>query len=426
LEDFHYLYQFALLFLLLVMSALFSSSETALLSITKVEIKQLKDRGNTRAYTLEKLLKHPNNVLTTILIGNNLVNIAASALATSIAIDYFKSQGVGIATGIMTFLILVFGEITPKTFASQNAEKVAIRIAKPLQMLGIVFYPIIKILNFISMIIIRIMGGEFNRGMPFVTEEEIKTMVYVGHEEGLLEEEETEMIESIFAFDDTLVEEVMVPRIDMVCLQEDATVEEAINLVLEKGFSRIPVYKDSIDNITGIVYAKDLLAFVKKDKTDITVNKLMREPYFIPETKKVNNLLRELQSQKIHMAIVLDEYGGTAGLVTIEDLLEEIVGDILDEYDKDEELIKVEDDGSVIVDARVNLDEINELLDTNFPDDQFDSVGGFVFDALGHIPEEGESIEFEDYVITVIKVNNKRITKVRFTPKNKTSQNNTE
>lgn len=411
-------YQFILLFLLLILSSIFSSSETALLSITKIEIKQLKEKGYNSAYTIEKLLKDPNKVLTTILIGNNLVNIGASALATFLAIHYFQNRGVGIATGLMTLIILVFGEITPKTYASQNAEKVAIKIAKPLEILQIVFFPVINVLNFVSMIIIRIMGGDFNKGMPFVTEEEIKTMVYVGHEEGLLEEEETEMIESIFAFDDTIVEEVMVPRIDMVCLQEDATVEEAINLVMEKGFSRIPVFKETIDNITGIVYAKDLLAFVKKDKTNIEVNKLMREPYFIPETKKVNNLLRELQSEKIHMAIVLDEYGGTAGLVTIEDLLEEIVGDILDEYDKDEELIKVEKDGCVILDSRVGLDEINELLDLSLPEEQFDSIGGFVFDALGHIPEEGERIEFQDFIFEVLRVNNKRITKIKYIPKN--------
>jgi len=414
--------------ILLVLSAFSSASETALASVSHIRVKRMLEEKTKGAETLNNLLAHPSRFLAAILILNNLVNIAAASLATVLAVRYFEYLGLrlyagyitGISTGIVTFLVLVYGEITPKTYAAQNAEKVSLLVARPVSFLVTILFPVARVFIAIANFFTKLLGGKTMREGPFLTEEEMKTMVTVGEEEGVIEEEEKEMIHSIFEFGDTIVKEVMVPRMDMVCVENTASAEDVLGIITKEGFSRIPVYEESIDNIIGIVYAKDLLMVDKsgKEKMTISVKTLMRPAYYIPETKKVNELLRELQKKRQHMAIVVDEYGGTAGLVTIEDLLEEIVGEIFDEYDLEEVLIEEVDENNVRVDARVNLDKINEFLEMALPEEyEFETIGGFVYSLVGKIPMAGEKIEYDNLIFTVEKLVGRRISKILITKK---------
>lgn len=409
-------YRIALLIILLILSSLFSSSETALTSLTIAKIRQIREYDEEGASLLKRAKKRLNTMLATILIGNNIVNIAATAILTELTINIFRGKGSTIiATVVMTILILLFGEITPKTFAAQNPERVAIRIVGPLNLLSKIFKPILLILNGITSFIIKILGGKVSNNVPFVTEEEIMSLVDVGEEEGILAHQEKEMIEGIFEIDDLEVTEVMVPRIDMIAISEDASMEEALQVIIKHGHSRIPVYKDTIDNITGILYAKDLLPFVSRKDDEFSsasISQLMREAYYVPETKKINKLLKELQQNKIHMAIVLDEYGGTEGLVTIEDILEEIVGDIFDEYDNEIQLVEKVRDNVYIAKAEISLEEINELFDCDLPEEDFDSLGGFVFSTLGRVPVKGDTIQCDGLSMKVAKLQNRRIIQI--------------
>lgn len=370
------------------------------------------EEGNKKAQLVMDMLDEPNRLIATILVGNNIVNIGASALATSLAIDIFGSKGVGIATGVMTLLVLVFGEVTPKTFAAQNAEKWSLAIINIIIFLSQVLLPIIKILGLLTNLLLKITGNKTKQD-PFITEDELKLLVNVGQEEGLIAESEREMINSIFEFDDTLVREIMTPRIDMIVTDVNETFANVVATAIDAGHSRIPVYEDTIDNIIGIIYAKDLLKNINKDFSTLEIRKLMRPAYYIPETKKVRDLLAELRQAKVHMAIVIDEYGGTAGLVTIEDVIEEIIGDIQDEFDIEEESIIMLSDGSIRADARASIYDINEALDTDLPDDDYETISGLVFHLLGHIPKEGEELSLENVKIMVEKTLGRRVDKVR-------------
>ena len=401
---------------LLVLSALSSAAETALTSVNRIRMLQLADEENRNAKIVLDILEHTSRFLSTILLINNLVNILAASLATVLAQRVFQSSAVAIATGAMTFLVLVFGEITPKSYSAQNAERVSLRIAKPVAFLVRLLYPIVRILVPIANLFIRLMGGKMVRA-PFFTEEEIKTIVSVGEEAGVIEEEEKEMIHSIFEFGDTVVREVMIPRVDMVVVESSASLEEVMDVIVKVGHSRIPVFEKSIDNIIGIIYAKDLLIQLNKmkggkPKGNSLLKKLLRPAYYIPESKRVSELLKELQNKKIHMAIVLDEYGGTAGLVTIEDLLEEIVGEIFDEYDLEEALVEPLGENGYRLDARANLDEVGELLAVDFPEDVGDTIGGLVYNLVGHIPATGDTVSFRNLEFKVEKVVGRRLLKI--------------
>lgn len=403
-------------FVLLLFSAFFSSSETAITSIPIAKIHQLKEEDEESAEILKNMKRKTNDIIASILIGNNIVNTAATAVLTELIVERFVSKNSTlIATIIMTLLILVIGEITPKSFATQNPVKVAVKVAKPLELLATLFRPILFILTKTTNIIIKLLGGEIVTNNPFVTEEEIRSLVDVGEEEGTIRHQEKEMIKGIFEINDIDVSEVMVPRIDVIAISEEANLREALDLIITYGHSRIPVYKDTIDNIVGILYAKDMLPFASfKDQrfNEKGITELMRPAYYVPETKKVNQLLKELQQQKIHIAIVLDEYGGTEGLVTIEDILEEIVGDILDEYDNEVDLIEKIDDNVFLVKADVSLEEINEIFSTNLPGEDFDSLGGFIFSTLGRVPVQGDIVIYEGLQMTVIELDNRRIVTV--------------
>lgn len=405
---------FVLLIFLIFMSGFFSASETALTALSKAKVRKLKEEKRKGAERIEKLLSNTPRLLSTILIGNNLVNILAAAIATKLAVDRFQDIGVGIATGALTVIVLIFGEITPKTFAIRHSEKVALSTVWAISAISYVLYPVGKVFVLIANTILRIFGQKAIEQGPFATPEELKALVAIGEEEGVIEKEERKMIHSILEFGDTIVREVMVPRTDMVCVEKNQSVEEALVAAQEKGYSRIPVYEENIDNIVGILYVKDMLNFVAAGKTSIQVRELAREAYYVPETKRVDDLLREFQKKKIHMAIVFDEHGGTAGLVTLEDLLEEIVGEIFDEYDFEEEK-RIEEvaEGEWIFDGRVDIDAVEELLEIDLSEEESETIGGFVTTLLGHLPNEGEKAEYENYEFIVEKVSARRVKKVR-------------
>lgn len=411
----------AILFVLLTLSAFFSGAETAITSMNIIKIRQLENKGVKQAAVLERLFHDSHRILATILVGNNMVNIAATAIATELSYKFFQGKNVTtLVTFVMTLAILIFGEITPKTYAANHPEKVAVRLGRPVELLSYILYPILKVLNAITSFIIRLLGGSVARDKTLVSEEEIMTLVDVGEEAGIIESQERKMINSIFEIGDIKASEVMVPRIDMIYLEEDASLEEALNVAIEHGYSRIPVIKDTIDNVTGILYAKDLLAYSRKaegQNQETGIKKFVRPAYYVPESKKVNELLKEMQKEKVHIAIVLDEYGGTLGLVTIEDILEEIVGDILDEYDAEIDLIEHLGENSLIVNAKASIEEINEVLNIELPEDEYDSIGGFVFNALGRIPVKDDAIEFDDIMIKVLSVHNRRIKQLEITKK---------
>lgn len=403
------LLEIVLLITLLFLSALFSSAETAFTHIDLLKIKHLVSSGNKRAKTLEKLKDNSEKTLTTILIGNNLVNISASSIATSLAIDFFGNKGVGIAVGVMTFLILVFGEITPKSYAIRKAESLALFVAPLFDFLSKIFYPISLAFTGISNLFL----GKSVKNTPMFTEDEIKTLIDVSGEEGTIEEDEKEMITSIFEFGDTRVKEIMIPRVDMVCVEAEENIKEVLAKAIKGGYSRFPVYKDEIDNIVGILYIKDLLKYLKDGNFNICADKIKREAYFIPETKRADDLLREMQKKRVHMAIVIGEYGAVIGLVTLEDLIEEIVGEIFDEYDVAKDEITYLDKNTAIVDARLPIDEFNEKMNLQLPSDPFDTLAGFMMEYLDKVPEEGEEVEYDGNKFIIEKMDEKKISKVR-------------
>ncbi len=399
--------EFVMLLFLLFFSAFFSGSETALLSLNKLRIKKLAKEGNENATIVEELIKDPETLLTTILIGNNLVNIATASIATAIAISFFGNKGIGIATGIVTFMILIFGEIMPKSISAENAERISLIIAKPIRFFVKLFKPVAYLINLVIPLTKR---GKKRRIL--VTEDEIRLLVEMGEKEGVIEKEEKEMIKGVFEVGDMVAKEVMIPRVDMVCIEVNSSIDEALKLIRETGFSRIPVYEENRDNIVGILYAKDLIRHIDK-KVKFKIRDIMRPPFFIPETKSLRELLREMQKRKLHMAIVVDEYGGTAGLVTLEDIIEEIVGEIMDEIDEEEKIIKKVAENEWLVNARARIEEVNETLGLEIPEEEFETIGGLVFNKLGKIPRVGDHIEINGTKIIVEKMRDKRIRKVR-------------
>jgi CBS domain containing-hemolysin-like protein len=381
------------------------------MSLSKIRIRHMVEDGVKGAKLIEKLTEDPNKLLGSILVGNNVVNIGASALATSVAVKAFAESGVGIATAIMTILILIFGEITPKSIAKQRSEGVALKVSSSVNIIVKILRPFVAIFTFISSTVLKLFGGDLNKDQPFITQEELKTMVDVGEEEGVLEEEEKEMIFNVFEFGDIQVKDVMVQRVDIVALGLDSTYDDVIDIIKEEQFSRIPVYNDSIDDIIGIMYVKDLILLNNKD--NFKVQDCIREAYYTFEFKKVTELFKEMKKSRNHMAVVLDEYGGTVGIVTIEDLLEEIVGEIEDEYDELEEEIEVVKEDEYIVDGRIRLDDLSELIGVKMESEEFDSIGGFVIGQLGRIPEPKEEVSYENMRFVVEEIDKNRIKKVR-------------
>lgn len=406
--------QFGVLILLLCFAAFFSAAETALISIGKIRARHLVEEKMNKAELVSQLLEKPGKLIGTILIGSTVVNIAASSLATALAIKIFGDAGLGIATGAMTLAVLIFGEITPKSFAAEYPERVSLLVSRPIHGVMFMLTPFVKVFNLITNGILRIFGIEVSRTEPYITEEEIRTMVSVGQEEGVLETEEKEMIHNIFEFNDTYVKEVMIPRPDVVAVENTADFAALMEIVNAEQFSRIPVYEETIDNIIGILYLKDLFGITEEERQAFRADKYMRKAYYIPEFKKVGDLFNELRYQKIHMAVVVDEYGGTAGVITMEDLIEEIVGDIADEFDAYEQpQIETIDDHTAVVDAGLHIDDVNEMLSLNLPSSESDTLGGFIFNLIGRIPEKLDKVTYEDNEFIIEEMEKHRIQRVR-------------
>jgi len=410
--DSSHIVQLVVIFVLVFLSAFFSSSETALVTVNKIRMKNLADNGDKRAAKVLKVTSDSGKMLSAILIGNNIVNIAASSIATLFATDLFGSVGPGIATGILTIVILIFGEVSPKTMATIKADSFSLLIAGIIDVLMLILTPIIFIINKVSSVVLWILRINPNDADKAMTEDEIRTIVDESQESGAIEDKEREMIHNVFDFGDSLAKEVMVPRIDMTFVRADATYDELIDIFREDKFTRLPVYEDSTDQVIGIINMKDLLL---TDRTEnFSVRDILREPYFTYEHKNTSDLFVEMRKSSISLAIVLDEYGVTAGLVTLEDLLEEIVGEIRDEYDSDEEdaIVKLSHHEYMIL-GSTNLDDVCDELDVEFESDDYDTIGGYCLELLDHLPEKNETIFTEDgAVIKIMEVDKNRIERI--------------
>lgn len=405
-------WEWALLIVLIMLSGLFSGSETALTAISRPRVRHLADAGNRQALLIDRLVSNPNKMLSTILIGNNVVNISISVIATSVALRLFGQRGVGVAIAVLTVILLIFGEITPKTYAAANGDKLAFFVARPIHWLERLFFPAVRAASAMSALLIRLIGAKMPTAGIFVTEEEIRTLVNLGEGQGALEPQERAMITSVFDLNDTLAREVMLPRIDVVAVPHDMGLQKAWETVIDSGHSRLPVYRDTLDHIVGIIHAKDLLRRCS-DLEQGTVQQIMREPLHVPETKRVSELLRELRQERTHIAVVLDEFGGTAGLVFLEDLVEKIVGEMGDEFDNAHSLYEIAGPGDIRFSARAAVDDVNELLDVDLPQEDYDTLGGLAFHLFGRVPSESESIEFDDVTLVVEEVDKHRIKRIR-------------
>lgn len=406
------IFQITVLVILLILSAFFSSAETALTTSNKIRLRSMAEDGNKRAARVLRITENSGKMLSAILIGNNIVNLSASSIATSLAIRLWGSVGAGVATGILTVLILIFGEISPKTFATIYADKISLAYSGIIELLMKLLTPVIFIINKLSIGFLMLLHVDPNAGNQQMTEEELRTIVDVSKESGVIESEEHEMINNLFDFGDAQAKEVMIPRIDMTFANIDSTYDELISIFKEDKFTRLPVYEESTDNVVGIINMKDLLLYEKKE--DFSIRSIMREPYFTYEHKNTAELFMEMRKSSISLAIVLDEYGTTAGLITLEDLLEEIVGEIRDEYDTDEEdPILPLSDREYLVLGSTNLEDLCEALQLNFTSEDYDTIGGYLIGLLDHLPEKNEIIITDDDVLLrVEQMDKNRIEKI--------------
>ena len=405
--------QVVILVILLGLSAFFSSAETALTTVNKIRMRSLADDGNKRAKIVLKLAENPGKMLSAILIGNNIVNLSASSLTTTIAIGFGADIAVAIATGIITVLILIFGEITPKTVATINSEKLSLVYAYPIHFIMVVMTPISFLINILARIILFILRVDPNAKPDAMTEDEFRTIVEVGHESGVLEEEEREMINNVFDLGDAKAKDVMVPRVNVVFANVESSYEELIDIFREHKFTRLPVYEETTDNVIGTINMKDLLLYNHKE--DFHIREVLREAYFTYEHKVVSELLVEMREASYNIAIVLDEYGETAGLITLEDILEEIVGEIHDEYDEyeEDELLTRINDFEYILEGSISLDDLDDRLELKLESEEYDSLGGFIIENLDRHPEVGDEITTEKGLRLVVdSLNKNRVEKV--------------
>jgi CBS domain containing-hemolysin-like protein len=400
---------------LIALSAFFSSSEIAMFSLARHRVESLVEDGVPGAAVVKELKSDPHRLLITILVGNNIVNIAMSSIATGLfAIYMSQGQAVLAATFGITTLVLLFGESAPKSYAVENTESWALRIARPLQYSELVLMPLVIVFDYLTRIINRVTGGRSAIETTYVTRDEIQNMIQTGEREGVIEEEEREMLQRIFRFNRTIAKEVMTPRLDMTAVPKDAAIDEAIETCVQSDHERIPVYEGNLDNIIGVVTLRDLIRQKHYGEGDVDLTDVVQPTLHVPESKNVDELLEEIQDNRMRMVIVIDEFGTTEGLITLEDMVEEIVGDIL-EGDEEEPFEFVEED-VVIVRGEVNIDEVNETLDLDLPEgEEFETLAGFIFNRAGRLVEEGEQIEYDSITIRIEQVDNTRIMKARIT-----------
>lgn len=403
--------QLFILVVLLCLSAFFSSSETALTTVNKIRMRTLADAGDDRAIVVLNVIGNPSKMLSAILIGNNIVNLYASSLSTMLASRIWGSGMVGAATGLLTLVILVFGEITPKTISTISAETIALRFARIIYIIMFILTPVIFVVNNMSFLVLKLCKIDPNKRAESITEDELRTIVEVSHEEGVIESGEKKMINNVFDFGDAVAKDVMVPRIDMSFVDVNASYKELIDIFREEKYTRFPVFEDTTDNVIGIINIKDI--FLAESEEGFSVRNYLRQPLYTYEFKKVAELMLEMQKAMINIVIVLDEYGATAGLITLEDMLEEIVGEIRDEYDEDEEEALIEiSPREYVVDGSMKLDDLNDRLELKLVSDDYDSIGGLIIGHLDHLPEEGEDVVIENVRLKVDRVEKNRIDKV--------------
>ena len=406
-----------ILVILILLSGFFSAAEAALSAYRSNYLEKLDEEKHPKTYAvLKRWLKEPNNMLTGIVIGNNIVNILASSIATIVIVNHFGKGGsaVALATAIMTILILIFGEITPKLMARNNSAKIAESVSVIIYVLSILLTPAVYILIFISRLVGRILGINMTSPELMITEEDIISYVNVGNAEGIIEEDEKEMIHSIVTLGETNAKEVMTPRTSMLAFEGNKTINEVWDEILENGFSRIPVYNETIDDIIGILYVKDLMEHIKNGDLNLPISEFVRSPYYVPETKSIIEILKELRTLKVHIAMVLDEYGGVVGLVTIEDLIEEIVGEIRDEYDDEEDSFYTKlSDNEYEVDAMTDIETINKDLELELPiSEDYESLGGLIVTNLGRICNVDDEVQIDNVYLKVLEVDKMRVSKV--------------
>ncbi len=408
-------FETSVLIVLVALSGFFSGSEIALFSLSDIKVRKLVRQRRRGARILRKLKDEPHKLLVTILIGNNLVNIAAAALATLIFTEIFGSQGLGIATGIMTFLILVFGEITPKSFCHQNAEKVSLVIAGPLYVLTKILYPIVVFIEYLSLGMLRVFGTRKRK--PKITEEEIHTALSMGTELGVIEKDEEEMIRNVFEFGDTVVSEIMVPRKKIAAIRSDMRLSDVLMKFLESRYSRIPVYKNSFDNMIGVIHIKDILKHLKRKQFDMEIEKIVSPVMFAREDRNLNLLMDDFRETGTHLAIVTDKKGDVKGLVTLEDLLEEIVGEIYDESDVKKTKLRLLDEKSIIVEAETPLKDITRVMGIEFKGKDLKTIADLIVKKLGRFPKEGDKIRMKNFRIIVKDADKDRIKRIKIVKK---------
>lgn len=410
--------QIIMIVVLLIFSGLFSSAETSLTTVSLYKMKALAEEGNRRAAMVLKLMEKPGKVLSAILIGNNIVNISASSLATVLATNVFGSAAVGVATGILTVLVLLFGEITPKNLATIYNEKFALFYAMPIKVLSVILTPVIWLLDMLCNFIYWILRVDKSAMNKQMTESELRTIVNVSHEDGVIEGEEKNMITNVVDFGDSIAKEVMIPRTDITMASVDASYEEVLKLFMEEQFSRLPIYEENKENIIGILHMKDLFFYreMKTTEKPFQIREVMREPHYTYEYQKTSRIMDELRQNSVSITIVLDEYGAAAGMITLEDLLEEIVGEIRDEYDEYEaEIIKQTGENQYEVDGAAKLDNLNDALKLNLKSEDYDSVGGYLIELLDHLPRVGENVQSQNVEFEVLEADKTRVERVKVT-----------
>ncbi len=412
--DTSHIIQFIVIVVLLALSAFFSSSETALTTVNKHKLRSLMEGGNKRAAKVLKVTENSGKLLSTILIGNNIVNIYASSLTTTLCTDLFGSKFLGLCTGALTLLVLIFGEITPKTMATQLSVSLSMIVVYPISWLMLIFTPVIWFLNILTGIIFKLLRLDPNAAADAMTESELRTIVNVSHEDGVIEPEERFMISNVVDFGDALSKDVMIPRADIICADVNSSYDELVKIFMDETYSRMPIYEESKDHVIGILYLKDLFFYSEThDLSDFDVRKILRKPVFVHEYQKTSQIFADLKTSAVTMAIVLDEYGVTSGIITMEDLIEEIVGEIRDEYDEDEDdFIKNVSDNEYDIDASIKLDDLNDALNTTLKSNNYDSLGGLVIELLDKLPDEGEVATTDNITLKVTQVAKNRIERI--------------
>ncbi len=413
-------FSFFIILACIILIAILSSSEVAFISLNRIRLRHLVEKGNEKAKIAEKIRDEHDRLFSAVILSGNLFTVLATSVGTAIAITLLGEDiGVIIATIAMTILTVIFGELAPKTFAVSHAEKISLAMARPIQIYIRLISPVVSIFNTISNFIITVFGGEVRPSPQLLTEEEMKAMIKIGEEEGAIEKEEQEMLHNVFAFGDKKVTEAMVPRTELVTVSENAVFADVLSLVAEEGYSRYPVTFENVDNIVGVLYLKDILRKMAEEEVPTTtpIKGFVRDAFYIPESKMVTALLDDMQKNKFQIAIIVDEHGGTTGLITLEDIMEEIVGGLQDEFEaiEAEKEVEVVDERTFVVSGTTGIDEINELVDIEIESEEFHTIGGFLFGLFGHLPKTGEQLRYHALRFLILEMDGKKIEKIKIT-----------